>query len=481
MSMAPRTLLITPYFDAAAPSGGVLFSIDVVREWLARGREVVVLCAERERSLHDLAPYVETGRLRLHEVGSPHQVRFTHHDHARVYERARAAMQAVSPEVIHIHNTQGMFAAIRAALDWRGDQTMERSDVEDPTGAPGRCRVLLTSLDFGLLCFNHYLYDQSEQPCGGPASPRQCARCVRRTIRGPARWAGWMLPRVLTRRWWPDFVRLDQAQCAAELHALMRGILRRLDVIIAPSPIMADQMRAAAGTGVTVHRTVYGVSPAKMRRPAKTRSDRVRLAFLGSAEPVKGLHVLMAAAQRLPDGLPLEIRTIGNESVQRMIAEASTGARRYLSHMPALLGTALAEAHARIDAVLAPSLWHENSPFVVLESLANGTPVIASDQAGIRHLITPGKTGWLVRPGCVDAWTAVLERCAREPATLARMGAAAEFTRTTADFVTDIEPLEGADSAAGRLVRAVHAREQRVEVGGVDIEVPVEVGRLTAG
>ncbi len=436
--MPPRTLLITPYFDAALPSGGVLFSVDVVREWLARGRAVAVLCARRERSLGDLELFARSGLLRLHEIATPEQVRFTHHFHPPVYERARAAIDDFLPQVVHAHNTQGLLAALRAALDWR----------DGLAGPPNLCRVLLTALDFGLLCFNHYLYDRSPRPCPGPESPRHCARCVRRTIHGPLRWASGILPQPLTRRFWPDFVRLDQAQSAPALHEMMRRILRRLDVIVAPSPIMAETLAAAAGPQTCVHRTIYGVNPAKIRRPTKTASPIVRLAYFGSDEPVKGLHILIAASERLPDGLPLQIRAVGNEGVGRKLAAASPLARRYLSHSAPVFGRRLAEAHADIDAVLVPSLWHENSPFVVLESLANGTAVLASDTAGIRHLIEPEHTGRLIPPGDVTAWAAAIDQCVREPAALSRMGAAACFNRTTADFVNEIEGLEEAGSPA---------------------------------
>jgi glycosyltransferase involved in cell wall biosynthesis len=60
-----------------------------------------------------------------------------------------------------------------------------------------------------------------------------------------------------------------------------------------------------------------------------------------------------------------------------------------------------------------------------MEAFALGRPVIASAIAGIPELVEPGRTGWLVPPGSVDALaaavrevfetdTAVLERMGRE-------------------------------------------------------------------
>ena len=44
------------------------------------------------------------------------------------------------------------------------------------------------------------------------------------------------------------------------------------------------------------------------------------------------------------------------------------------------------------DAVIVPSRW-EGLPFVIVEALRNGTPVLVSDRSGMPDLVEPGKTG----------------------------------------------------------------------------------------
>ena len=51
-----------------------------------------------------------------------------------------------------------------------------------------------------------------------------------------------------------------------------------------------------------------------------------------------------------------------------------------------------------LDLFVLPSLW-EGLPTVVMESMACGTPVLATDIPGTRELVLDGKTGWLVKPG----------------------------------------------------------------------------------
>jgi glycosyltransferase involved in cell wall biosynthesis len=70
--------------------------------------------------------------------------------------------------------------------------------------------------------------------------------------------------------------------------------------------------------------------------------------------------------------------------------------------------------------VLAHPTWRDPFPLVVLESLASGTPVITTREAGAAHLIEEGVSGRVLdRPGDVQALTAALaetlDRLARAP------------------------------------------------------------------
>lgn len=56
-----------------------------------------------------------------------------------------------------------------------------------------------------------------------------------------------------------------------------------------------------------------------------------------------------------------------------------------------------------------PSLWFEGEPMIVIEALATGTPVLASDVGGIPELLGHGSAGWLTKAGDVDAWIRSLQ------------------------------------------------------------------------
>jgi glycosyltransferase involved in cell wall biosynthesis len=67
------------------------------------------------------------------------------------------------------------------------------------------------------------------------------------------------------------------------------------------------------------------------------------------------------------------------------------------------------------DVLVLPSRW-EGLPLTVLEALAAGTPVVATDVRGVRELLRDGVTGLLVTPEDPAALAAAVERVVAEPA-----------------------------------------------------------------
>ena len=60
---------------------------------------------------------------------------------------------------------------------------------------------------------------------------------------------------------------------------------------------------------------------------------------------------------------------------------------------------------------------------VAAEAAASGLPLLLSDQVGAAHdLLEPGRNGFLIRSGDVDAWRSALERATLRPEDLKAMG-----------------------------------------------------------
>jgi glycosyltransferase involved in cell wall biosynthesis len=82
------------------------------------------------------------------------------------------------------------------------------------------------------------------------------------------------------------------------------------------------------------------------------------------------------------------------------------------------------------DALLLPSL-NEGLPTVLLEAMACGVPVVATDCGGVSEAFTDGVEGFLVPPRDAKALAEALARLWRDPELRARMGEAGRRTATS--------------------------------------------------
>ncbi len=81
-----------------------------------------------------------------------------------------------------------------------------------------------------------------------------------------------------------------------------------------------------------------------------------------------------------------------------------------------------------LDILVSSSLW-EGFPTVILEAMASGVPVIATDVSGSRELVVDGKTGLLVPPHDPDALAQAILNMLADGEKARRM---AEHARTVA-------------------------------------------------
>ena len=71
------------------------------------------------------------------------------------------------------------------------------------------------------------------------------------------------------------------------------------------------------------------------------------------------------------------------------------------------------------DIFVSPATGRESFGIVLLEAMAAGTPLVASDLPGYRRLTDDGRAAELVPPGDIDALTAALRRVLQHPASSA--------------------------------------------------------------
>ncbi len=229
----------------------------------------------------------------------------------------------------------------------------------------------------------------------------------------------------------PDTVTGD----VARYRELVPQALRRARAVIAVSEAVAEEIRAEYSTaGTPVFVAPNGVDAAWGQALPVDAADRSRLGlpdryvlFMGNLEPRKNLGMLLRAhsAARRQD-----------RSVPQLVLVGPTGwGDRWQGATPDpedvvvagyLSGADLQRVVARAAAVCMPS-HYEGFGLPVLEALAAGRPVLASDIPAHREVARGHAT--LLPPDDADAWSASLVALDRIPGSEdARRAHAAAFT-----------------------------------------------------
>ena len=205
----------------------------------------------------------------------------------------------------------------------------------------------------------------------------------------------------------------DGSQGYRWLRSGLRWMNKRLDLRCAVSDDAALLAQRSLGGDYLV--LFNGVETARFNDiepwPRPNPDERVVL-FVGRHEPRKGLAVLLEAQRQLPPDVRVWVAGIGPQTNELR--------NRYLGNRIDWLGRIgdleLARRWKAADVYCAPSLGGESFGVVLLESMAAGTPVVASDIAGYRNVVTADVDALLVQPDDPRALATALRRVLDDPA-----------------------------------------------------------------
>ncbi len=364
---------------------------------LERGHEVAVFARTRAPTRPDGSTFDEwVGRVRVRRVvyDYPWRSRFReYYDHSRLDAPFAAFLDQWRPDVLHVQHLVLLSPAMLLVAARRG------------------IPCVISLHDFYYLCHRLFLVDRSGQRCEGPDEGARCEECL---------------------------ADLGAGSDARHRFDFMARVLASAAAVVAPSRALARRYEREWPFLCGRIRIVEPGLPRLPERRKRSRSGRgapgdpLRLLFIGTWLPHKGLDLLIEALGRLP---PLRARLAvygaaveGGEAFVERCREAARGldvewrGRFDPGELDAILAAA--------DALVLPSRCDESYSRVVREARAAGLAVVAPASGGPAEALRHGSDALLVPPGDAAALAAALRRLVEEPALLERLASAPAHVAT---------------------------------------------------
>ena len=201
----------------------------------------------------------------------------------------------------------------------------------------------------------------------------------------------------------------------AALAPLLGRVWRRLSVRLAVSEAAAEFAGRHLTGELTVVPNGVDVDLFGGARPAELPPGR-RILFVNRLEPRKGFAVAVRAFVLLAEEVPDAILVVAGDGPERSAAEELPAALR---DRVLMLGTVshdrLPPYHAAADLFIGPAVGGESFGIVLVEAMAAGLPVVASDIPGYREVVRDGTDGLLVPPKDPAALASSVRRILADP------------------------------------------------------------------
>lgn len=168
------------------------------------------------------------------------------------------------------------------------------------------------------------------------------------------------------------------------------------DMIIAPSEFVLEKLNSKGlFRNSCMMKLPLGLE--LLDKNVEKKYDVINILYIGSLSKHKGLHILIDAFKNLKhDNIVLHI--VGKGVDANLFENMASADGRIIFH-GFIPDDKLNQLFKDVNITIVPSIWYDNSPMVIYESLSHGIPVIGSNIGGIPELIEDNYNGMLFEAG----------------------------------------------------------------------------------
>jgi glycosyltransferase involved in cell wall biosynthesis len=265
------------------------------------------------------------------------------------------------PDVIHINNFNYQ---LTPSIIYAANEYKKR--------AGKKVKIVFTAHDYQLICPNHQLYSEKDYVC---------EKCI------GAHFGNCVKNKCIHSSTAKSLIGTIEATVYNSLKTY-----KYIDCVICPSDFMKNKMDTNPifeGKTITLHNFIDTVNTAP-----SNKKDYVL--YFGRYSREKGIYCLVNSTNT-------NFVCAGSGEFEDYIDKASN-----TENVGFKTGKELIELIKGAKCTVYPSVWYENCPFSIMESISYGTPVVASNIGGIPELIDDQKTGILFEPNNIEEFESAI-------------------------------------------------------------------------
>jgi len=406
---------------------------------LAARHEVHVFTREEDPFAPDFALRRELdpddARITLHLVNNPRS-----RDRYRqrgIDQRFAELCDRLKPDIVHIGHLNHLSTSLVFEASARG------------------IPVVYTLHDYWVMCpRGQFMQMHPEDPqnlwaaCDGQEDRKCAEHCYARYFSGApdeqaedvAHWTGWVARRMKH----------------------MREVVEHVDLFIAPARYLERRYREEFG--LPERKLVYldyGFDRARLAGRTRAQGEPFTFGYIGTHIPAKGIHHLLEAFGEVRGDARLRIwgrprgqETAALEAIASRLPGDASGRIEWLGEYKNQ--HIVRDVFDKVDAIVVPSVWVENSPLVIHEALEARVPVVTANAGGMAEYVHHEVNGLLFEHRSPGALAAQMARLVDDPALARRLGARGYVQSETGD----IPDLASHVEAIERLYAEVMARRE---------------------
>ncbi|HYC78601.1 MAG TPA: glycosyltransferase family 4 protein, partial [Planctomycetota bacterium] len=232
----------------------------------------------------------------------------------------------------------------------------------------------------------------------------------------------------------------------AEFDRHLAYVLGLCDLLITPSEFHRERMLDFPLPAERLVALPHGLDLAPFRGLFRAPRPVKRIGYLGSVIPVKGVHVLVEAFNRLGRA-DLELHVHGeappfhdDKNYFERLKSRAVGRPNVFFH-GAYRPVELPRILSGLDVLVVPSLWWETFCLTIREGMLAGVPVVASDLGAMREALDGEQNGLLFRPGDPQDLADALRRLLEDDALRERLSSRRDVVKSIETYVDELLPL----------------------------------------